>query len=35
MAISNVTTPSAISYGWQDYYAMTKPKVVLLSYNFV
>ncbi len=30
MAISNVTTPSAVSFGWQDYYALTKPKVVLL-----
>ncbi len=30
MAISNVTAASAVSYGWQDYYSMTKPKVVLL-----
>jgi protoheme IX farnesyltransferase len=30
MAISNVTTQVAVAYTWQDYYEMTKPKVVLL-----
>ncbi|MEJ2466295.1 MAG: heme o synthase [Candidatus Thiodiazotropha sp.] len=30
MAISNVSTQTAVSFTWQDYYEMTKPKVVLL-----
>ena len=30
MAISNLSTQPHISYTWQDYYQMTKPKVVLL-----
>lgn len=30
MAISNVSTHTAVSFTWQDYYEMTKPKVVLL-----
>jgi heme o synthase len=30
MAISNVSTQTSVSYTWQDYYEMTKPKVVLL-----
>jgi heme o synthase len=30
MAISDITTQASVSYTWQDYYEMTKPKVVLL-----
>lgn len=30
MAISNISTQVSVSYGWRDYYEMTKPKVVLL-----
>ncbi len=30
MAISNVSPQAAAAYTWQDYYEMTKPKVVLL-----
>jgi heme o synthase len=30
MAISNVSTHTAVAFTWQDYYEMTKPKVVLL-----
>lgn len=30
MAISDISTQAAVSYTWQDYYEMTKPKVVLL-----
>ncbi|MEJ2591667.1 MAG: heme o synthase [Candidatus Thiodiazotropha sp.] len=30
MAISDISTRAAVAYTWQDYYEMTKPKVVLL-----
>ncbi|MEJ2691716.1 MAG: heme o synthase [Candidatus Thiodiazotropha sp.] len=30
MAISNISAQTRVSYTWQDYYQMTKPKVVLL-----
>lgn len=30
MAISDISTQASVDYSWQDYYEMTKPKVVLL-----
>ncbi|MEL0585988.1 MAG: heme o synthase [Candidatus Thiodiazotropha sp. (ex. Lucinoma kazani)] len=30
MAISNISTPQSVTFAWQHYYEMTKPKVVLL-----